>query len=176
MRRSGKELKGQLSLPAEVTMTRPVNEKSSMEVARLACVLAVIAFLTAEVFGQDRVEPLVSLCDLAAHGESSDGHQVRLKAYYLTDLFHGAALKDKSCPKLELAPFLSTEPMPDPSLKAFDDALRSTNSAHVIQFLVDVEGRFVWRKDKQPCGALFITSVATFERIKGEWRATPHTN
>lgn len=115
-------------------------------------------------------EAHTTLCDLAEHGQSFSGQQVRLTVIYMSDLQERSLLLDRRCPMVRLAPYDSTE-TPDPSVKSFDEALRGRlDDLELRQFVVDVSGRFTWHGHGEPYGSLEIQKVWSFKRIHGDWR------
>lgn len=146
----------------------PVTRSKSI---RSVCALIIMTALAGcMTVGDDTAEVSTSICELNAFGEAQDGKKVRLLAVYVSDLHHGTVLKDRSCPDVWLPLADQQSRADDASVKELEDAALGDviNDLSLRRFSVDISG--VYRaKGAEGRGALSITKVWSYRRIRGDW-------
>ena len=118
-----------------------------------------------------------SICQLAREGKRFNGTQVRLQGIYITDLHHGAILKDQRCPSVFIEEGETSE-MVDASVKLFNDALYTSLFNHTLgKVFVDVSGKYIAGGSSRatantprgvvtPHGIISIEKVWSFKRLR----------
>lgn len=95
-------------------------------------------------------ETVTSLCELVSNAEKMNGHRVRLKAVYHSDLHHFSFLRDESCGAVVVDDGTNYEDVGDASVRAFSEVVSSSFPVPRSGFEVDVSGRFAWDLNWQP--------------------------
>jgi hypothetical protein len=111
-----------------------------------------------------------TVCELSESGEAMNGHAVRLRAIYITDLKHTTILKDRQCRSVSLSVLDAEEPV-DASLQKFDEAVwGQIDDLNLRIFLIDASGVFA-QQSGEPRGAFTIQKIWDFRRLRGnDWK------
>lgn len=108
----------------------------------------------------------VTVCSLYSHAEQVSGKQVRLSGIYTTDRIENTTITDQHCQKMWILPLDAASKVDSDSLKRFDDAVAGTLSDSSVRvFYIKVLGKFVWRENKKPHGAIYLEKVLHYKRL-----------
>lgn len=110
---------------------------------------------------------VTSICELQQHRDKSSGVRVRLTAIYSSDLLERSTLSDDRCPMVIMVPFDAPKRNQDlSSMRLFNKALEgggiSDRSLRIFE--VDISGKYVWRKNEQIHGAIYIEKIWSFSK------------
>jgi hypothetical protein len=110
---------------------------------------------------------VTSICKLSEGGRRLSGAHVRVTAIYSSDLLERSTITDDDCPSVILVPYDAPDAKLDSaSMRRFNNALQGELSDRSLRkYLVDVSGKYVWRENEIPHGAIYIEKVWSFKRL-----------
>jgi hypothetical protein len=130
------------------------------------------ALLSSCAFTQPDPTPTTTICQLAESSAAMNGHIVRVRAIYITDLKHITILKDRQCKSVSLSILDAEKNKRDPSMEDFDRAVwGKIDDLDLRVFSVDASGIFMRQPQSTPRDALSIQKIWHFERLdSGDWK------
>lgn len=112
-----------------------------------------------------KLAPKATVCSLYSHAKELNGNLVRLSGIYTTDRFENTTITDSHCPNVWIAPYDATS-VDSESLKRFNDAVAGELSDSSLRvFSAEFMGKYVWRPNEKPHGAIYIEKVLSFKRL-----------
>jgi len=139
-------------------MTRP---KLSLLIAMLVCLS-----LTSAAYAnrKETAERQVSLCEVAEYNSNNNGKLVHLRAIYVRDLYHGAFLKDNSCPMAYVnVSIYKQDASADENLGRFEEATwGDVFNLRLRVFVVDISGIYWWSEED---GNIIVKKVWYYEKV-----------
>jgi hypothetical protein len=115
----------------------------------------------------------ISVCELVRPGPQMDERYVRVKALFVSDRRHNAALFDERCPLAVMSLSLSNAKDRDKSVDELDRALHAYPPDYAndplkwgfgVRMSLDVSGRFVWQPTEQKQGRLTVEKMWSYKR------------
>lgn len=150
-----------------MSMTRRAAQCAAMSAAAL--VLAT-ACRTAHPWKEVRT----TVCELERTGPTMAGKHVRIKAVFVSDHRHYAALIDQTCPRAALSLSLSGAKDRDKSVDELDEALYSIPADYATnplkwgvgtRLLLDISGQFQWTAGERLPGRLVVEKMWSWQRL-----------
>jgi hypothetical protein len=147
----------------------------AVSVTRCAGATAMSLFL---IGGCRSASPLkyetLSVCELVRLGAEMDGKPVRIKAVFVSDNRHFAALIDQTCRNAALTLSLSDALDRDKSVDALKKLIYSPAPDYVtdplrwgvgITLSLDISGQFQWRPSDERPGQLIVEKMWSWKRL-----------
>lgn len=113
----------------------------------------------------------ISICSLIGRDAPPSGIEVRVRTFYTTDYMEHAGLADPECPSFGVAVSFQSATIGTHNKKARERLIKMIQADEIEGHLtgvyeIDFTGRFVYRKDKQPHGAIDVDHVWSFKRLR----------
>ena len=142
---------------------------------------AILVLLSAAVLGacapsvrsqasSHRNSRITSICSLVGADAPTNGAKVRIRAFFLTDYLERSVVADPACPTVQLALYADPVATKEEADRYQRLVVTSTMRDYIEDhrtgvYAIDVTGRFVYRKDEQPHGAIYADNVLRFKRL-----------
>lgn len=113
---------------------------------------------------------ITSICSLVGAGAPTNGAKVRISGFFLTDYLERSVVADPACPTAQLALYADPVATKEEAARYQRLVVTSTMRDYIEDhrtgvYAIDVTGRFVYRKDEKPHGAIYADHVLNFKRL-----------
>lgn len=136
--------------------------------------LLVVGLLACTVVGSMGTEDhsTTTLCAIAKSTSHSKSETVRVHAIYITDLKHGALVKDKRCNDVNFFVIDSEDGGIDSSVDSFNKVVAGDlDDLSVRIFSIDASGVVDVRSKESPQGTFTVAKVWEYRRLGGhDWK------
>lgn len=113
---------------------------------------------------------ITSICSLVGADAPTNGAKVRIRAFFLTDYLERSVVADPACPAVQLALYADPVTTKEQADRYQRLVVTSTMRDYIEDhrtgvYAIDVTGRFIYRKDEQPHGAIYADHVLSLRRM-----------